>query len=91
LKKSLPVKLGGRSGRRRLMCENCLRLQNLAIAKNGPARRVRDNFENWKRLNLPDNSAFYHTALDIKYRRGGITEKIALLRLRQQRYFSKGQ
>jgi len=50
-----------------------------------PAERVRETFARWKRFRVPDRTAFYHTALDIKYRRGGLPEKIALLHLRYER------
>ena len=50
-----------------------------------PAERVAVTFQQWKNLRIPDETAFYHTALDIKYRHGGLPEKIALAQLRCQR------
>ena len=49
------------------------------------SEKVTDTFAKWKRCQIPDRTAFYHTALDIKYRRGGLAEKIALAQLRYQR------
>jgi hypothetical protein len=49
------------------------------------AERVHKTFWRWKRLQIPDDTAFYHTALDIAYRRGGLPERLALRRLRYQR------
>jgi hypothetical protein len=49
------------------------------------AERVEKTFHRWKRHRLPDKTAFYHTGLDIAYRRGGLPERIALTRLRYQR------
>ena len=66
------------------MCENCLRLQRIVLARGGATQRVYETFETWKNRQIPDDVAFYHTALDIKYRHGGLSERIALLRLRQQ-------
>jgi hypothetical protein len=50
-----------------------------------PSETVSETFAKWKRCQVPDRTAFYHTALDIKYRRGGLAEKIALAQLRYQR------
>ena len=50
-----------------------------------PADRVGETFKQWKRHKIPDRTAFYHTALDIKYRRGGLPERVALAHLRYKR------
>ena len=49
------------------------------------AERVHRTFHQWKRRQIPDKTAFYHTALDIAYRRGGMLERLALRHLRYQR------
>lgn len=49
------------------------------------AERVHTTFMQWKRKQIPDKTAFYHTSLDIAYRRGGFPERLALIRLRYQR------
>ena len=46
------------------------------------ADRVGETFRRWKALQIPDRTALYHTALDIKYRHGGLAEKMALVQLR---------
>ena len=52
-------------------------------ADKGNARdRVHQTFAQWKRHKVPDQTALYHTLLDIRYRRGGFAERLALLRLR---------
>jgi|tagenome__1003787_1003787.scaffolds.fasta_scaffold17993325_1 hypothetical protein len=55
------------------------------------AERVHKTFWRWKRLQVPDKTAFYHTALDIAYRRGGLPERLALRRLRYQRSALRGR
>jgi hypothetical protein len=53
--------------------------------------RVHKTFLQWKRHKIPDRTAFYHTALDIRYRRGGLPERLALLQLRYQRSVWRGK
>ena len=49
----------------------------------GSARdRVHQTFAQWKRHKVPDQTALYHTLLDIRYRRGGFMERLALVQLR---------
>ncbi|HEX3538626.1 MAG TPA: hypothetical protein VHU15_17840 [Stellaceae bacterium] len=55
------------------------------------AERVYTTFMQWKRKQIPDKTAFYHTALDIAYRRGGVPERFALLLLRYQRSAVRGK
>lgn len=52
------------------------------VANQGKAvDRVYQTFARWKRHKLPDETALYHTRLDIRYRRGGLSERLAFFRL----------
>jgi hypothetical protein len=64
---------------------NGMSMARSAKAGDTAAERVEKTFHRWKRHRLPDKTAFYHTGLDIAYRRGGLPERIALLRLRYRR------
>ena len=55
------------------------------------AERVHRTFQQWKRKQIPDRTAFYHTALDITYRHGGLPERLALLHLRYRRSVWRGR
>ena len=55
------------------------------------AERVHRTFHQWKRKQIPDRTAFYHTALDIAYRHGGLPERLALLHLRYRRSTWRGK
>lgn len=55
------------------------------------AERVHRTFDQWKRKQIPDKTAFYHTALDIAYRHGGLPERLALLHLRYRRSAWRGK
>ena len=46
------------------------------------ADRVYQTFARWKRHKVPVETALYHTMLDIRYRHGGLRERLAFLRLR---------
>ena len=66
------------------MCDQCRRLQGAIFTKDSAALRVQQTFQRWKRMELPDETALYHAALDIQYRHGGVAEKFALFCLRQE-------
>jgi hypothetical protein len=55
------------------------------MARKTASERVLETFLQWKRKRIPDRTAFYHTALDIRYRRGGLPERAALVQLRYRR------
>jgi hypothetical protein len=58
---------------------------NRCVVRKTASERVLETFLQWKRKQVPDRTAFYHTALDIRYRRGGLPERAALVRLRYRR------
>jgi hypothetical protein len=55
------------------------------MVRKTASERVLETFLRWKRHRVPDRTAFYHTALDIRYRRGGLPERAALVKLRYRR------
>src|SRR5436309_6129129 len=75
----------GRTGDLRRQFEIEEAAAKLLRARLCPAERVAETFRQWKNFQVPDDTAFYHTALDIRYRHGGLAEKMALVHLRYQR------
>lgn len=57
-------------------------MPTVTVDQSTAAKRVYHTFARWKRHRVPDDTALYHTLLDIRYRRGGFPERFALFRLR---------